>query len=97
MFKNLFKSPVDSLINDIKDSTETIYPQVKVPTMSTGNNACYMVGTTSDGNQTQLKIGQDYSMTLTLSPDSVALLIKQLAVTIDHRYDITVQRLPDNE
>jgi hypothetical protein len=42
---------------------------------------------------TQLKVGYPTSVTLTLNADGVALLIKQLAVSIDEDYTVKVTRV----
>lgn len=53
-------------------------------------DSIYMVGINEDG-YTQLKVGWPSSVTLTLNPEAVALLIKQLAVTIDTDYSVVVK------
>lgn len=53
-------------------------------------DAIYMVGINEDG-YTQLKVGYPTSVTLTLNPEAVALLIKQLGVTIDNDYNVIVR------
>lgn len=97
-FKNVFRNQnVDDIIDDIKErgGYTVDIPQVQVPE-TVDNSACYMIGTTSDGCQTQLRVGRGDSMTLTLSPASVAIMIKQLAATIDHAYDVKVKELPND-
>lgn len=94
-FRNIFRNEnVDDIIDNIKSrgSYTVDYPEVKVPETE-NNNACYMVGTTSDGCQTQLRVGRDMSMTLTLSPASVAIMIKQLAATIDRDYEVKIKEI----
>lgn len=93
MFSN---KSVDELINDIKLQQPTI---VEVPQMANekNNDACYMVGTTADGTGVQIRVGNTgLSSTLTLSPGSVAVLIKQLAATIDRDYTVTVEELSND-
>lgn len=65
-------------------------PTTKVDDMS--KDAIYMVGINEDGF-TQLKVGYPTSVTLTLNPEAVALLIKQLAVSIDEEYTVKVSRI----
>lgn len=59
-------------------------------------DAIYMVGINEDGF-TQLKVGYPTSVTLTLNPEAVALLIKQLAVSIDEDYTVRVTRIEHEE
>ena len=68
------------------------YTQVPLITPPKENNALYMIGSTDDG-RVQLRVGSDYSLTLTLHEDAVAHLIKQLAVVIDHAYEVTVKEV----
>lgn len=56
------------------------------------NNALYMIGTTDDG-RVQLRVGSDYTLTLTMNEDAVASLIKQLAVVIDHAYEVSIKEV----
>ena len=44
----------------------------------------------NEDDQTCLTVGYPTSITLTMNDASVAYLIKQLAVNIDHAYDVTV-------
>ena len=95
-FKNLFRNPddrLDDIIDQIKarGAYTVDIPQVQVP-KTENNDACYMVGTTADGTATQIRVGNTgMSSTLTLSPASVAIMIKQLAATIDRDYTVTVE------
>lgn len=59
-------------------------------------HALWTVGMNEDG-QTQLTVGYPTSITLTINDDSVAYLIKQLAVNIDDTYTVRVTKNPTNE
>lgn len=77
-----------------KDTSNVIpFPEPRDhPMIPKEKNALYMIGTTDDG-RVQLRVGSDYSLTLTLHEDAVAHLIKQLAVVIDHAYEVTVKEV----
>jgi hypothetical protein len=95
-FKNLFRNQrVDDIIDQIKarGAYTVAYPDApEYPPKKESNDACYMVGTTADGTATQIRVGNTgLSSTLTLSPASVAIMIKQLAATIDRDYTVTVK------
>lgn len=68
------------------------YPQIPYVASPKENNALYMIGSTDDG-RVQLRVGSDYSLTLTMNEDAVATLIKQLAVVIDHAYEVSVKEV----
>ena len=99
-FKNIFRNQnVDDIIQGIKDRGTVVdyklehdVPEVKVPGRKEPKNALFTVGMNEDG-QTQLTVGYPTSITLTLNDASVAYLIKQLAVNIDHAYTVTVVSL----
>ena len=56
--------------------------QLKVPHMENENTtAGFMVGITTDG-RTQLRVGNDTSLTLTMHPNSVRALIVLLEATL---------------
>jgi hypothetical protein len=56
--------------------------QIKVPHMENENTtAGFMVGITTDG-RTQLRVGNETSMTLTMNPDTVRALIVLLEATL---------------
>jgi hypothetical protein len=100
---NLFKKQptVDTPESEIntynKLSKNPAYPTyaagVPVPEAE-NNDAVYTVGVNQAG-ETQLRINNkgSVSMTLTMSPQSVAMLIKQLAVTIEDEYDVDVDKI----
>ena len=55
---------------------------LKVPHMENENTAVgFMVGITTDG-RTQLRVGRDTAMTLTMTPDTVRALIVLLEATL---------------
>ena len=55
---------------------------LKAPHMENENTAVgFMVGITTDG-RTQLRVGHDTSMTLTMTPDTVRALIVLLEATL---------------
>lgn len=94
-FRNIFRNQnVDDIIQNIKDRgtidmTYDIKP-VEVPGRKEPKNALFTVGMNEDG-QTCLTVGYPTSITLTLNDASVAYLIKQLGVNIDHAYTVTVK------
>lgn len=82
-----------------KDSSNVIpfpetkgYPQVPQLATPRENNALYMIGTTDD-DRVQLRVGDGYTVTLTMNEDAVANLIKQLAVVIDHAYEVSIKEV----
>lgn len=89
-FKNLFKNEnVDDIIQAIKDrGTIDMTYDIK-PKREEVKHALFNVGMNED-DQTCLTVGYPTSITLTLNDASVAYLIKQLAVNIDHAYNVTV-------
>ena len=91
-FRNIFRNEnVDDIIHNIKSrgSYAVDYPEVKVPKREEVKHALFTVGMNEDG-QTCLTVGYPTSITLTLNDASVAYLIKQLAVNIDHAYFVNV-------
>ena len=96
-FRNIFRNEnVDDIIDNIKSrgSYTVDYPEVKVPKREEVKHALWTVGINEDG-QTCLTVGYPTSITLTINDASVAYLIKQLAVNIDHAYDVTVTEKED--
>lgn len=98
-FKNLFRNEnVDDIVQAIKDrgTVDMNYiDPVKVPKCEEVKHALFTVGMNEDG-QTCLTVGYPTSITLTLNDASVAYLIKQLAVNIDHAYDVTVTEIKND-
>lgn len=90
-FRNIFRNEnVDDIIQTIKDrGTIDMTYDVK-PKRDEVKHALFTVGMNDDG-QTCLTVGYPTSITLTLNDASVAYLIKQLAVNIDHAYTVTVK------
>ena len=92
-FKNLFRNhELDVLIEKIKtrEQPDMNYVQpIEVPGRNEVKQALFTVGMNEDG-QTQLTVGYPTSITLTINDETVAYLIKQLAVNIDHAYTVTV-------
>ena len=91
-FKNLFRNEnVDDIVQAIKDrgTVMNYIDPVEVPEREEVKHALFTVGMNEDG-QTCLTVGYPTSITLTLNDASVAYLIKQLAVNIDHAYDVAV-------
>jgi hypothetical protein len=92
-FKNIFRNEnVDDIIQNIKDrgTVDMNYiDPVEVPKRQEPKSPLFTVGKNNDG-QTCLTVGYPTSITLTLNDASVAYLIKQLAVNIDHAYNVTV-------
>ena len=96
-FRNIFRNDnVDDIIHAIKErgSYTVDYPEVNAPTRKEPKEALFKIGMNEDG-QTQLTVGYPTSITLTLNDASVAYLIKQLAVNIDHAYNVTVTEKED--
>ena len=95
-FKNLFRNhELDVLIEKIKSGEQpnmNYVDPVKVPGHKEPKQALFTVGMNTDG-QTQLTVGYPTSITLTLDDASVAYLIKQLGVNIDHAYEVKVKEL----
>ena len=94
-FRNIFRNDnVDDIIQAIKDrgSIDMTYDvkPVEVPKRQEPKSPLFTVGINNDG-QTCLTVGYPTSITLTLNDASVAYLIKQLAVNIDHAYTVTVK------
>ena len=90
MFKNLFRNQnVDDIIDNIKarGAYTVAYPDAPKEEVK---HALFTVGMNEDG-QTQLTVGYPTSITLTINDETVAYLIKQLAVNIDHAYTVTVK------
>lgn len=91
-FKKLFRNEnVDDIVQAIKDrgTVMNYIDPVEVPEREEVKHALFTVGMNEDG-QTCLTVGYPTSITLTLNDASVAYLIKQLAVNIDHAYDVAV-------
>ena len=98
-FRKLFRNEnVDDIIQGIKDrGTVMNYVEpVEVPKREEVKHALWTVGINEDG-QTCLTVGYPTSITLTLNDASVAYLIKQLAVNIDHAYAVTVVPLENEQ
>ena len=99
-FKNLFRNgKVDDIIDTIKargaiEMTYDVKP-VEVPGRNEVKHALFTVGMNEDG-QTQLTVGYPTSITLTLNDASVAYLIKQLGVNIDHAYEVKVTEITND-
>ena len=93
IFGNLFsedKYPEQTKAN--REEFERKLTEQKQQAQDMSKDAVYMVGMNEDG-MTQLKVGYPTSVTLTLNADGVALLIKQLAVSIDEDYTVKVTRV----
>jgi len=84
LFDTVFGGGTDVALPEIKKQKQQAQDMSK--------DAVYMVGMNEDG-MTQLKVGYPTSVTLTLNADGVALLIKQLAVSIDEDYTVKVTRV----
>lgn len=98
-FRKLFRNEnVDDIVQAIKDrGTVMNYVEpVEVPKREEVKHALWTVGINEDG-QTCLTVGYPTSITLTLNDASVAYLIKQLAVNIDHAYAVTVVPLENEQ
>lgn len=103
-FRNLFKSPASVLIDEIKArgpiktiDLETVIKPVEVPNVSKDvSNACYMVGMNKEG-MTQIRVGEGYSITLSLNDAGVVQLIKLLAVNVENSYDISISPISDKD
>lgn len=93
-FRNLFRNhELDVLIEKIKSGEQpnmNYIDTIKVPGHNEPKQALFTVGKNLDG-MTQLTVGYPTSITLTLDDASVAYLIKQLSVNIDHAYTVTVK------
>ena len=94
--KNISELKIVFNLADIFFGEKPVYPDptsinpVKVPNMTKeAKPALYTIGMNELG-QTQLTVGYPTSIILTLNDASVAYLIKQLAVNIDHAYTVTV-------
>lgn len=91
-FRNIFRNKnVDDIIQAIEDRGTIDMTYSVKPQSEKVKNALFTVGMNEDG-QTCLTVGHPTSITLTLNDASVAYLIKQLAVNIDHEYTVTVER-----
>ena len=98
-FKKLFRNEnVDDIVQAIKDrgTVMNYVDPVEVPERKEPKSPLFTVGKNNDG-QTCLTVGYPTSITLTLNDASVAYLIKQLAVNIDHAYDVTVVPLENEQ
>ena len=93
-FRKLFRNEnVDDIIDAIKErgTVDMNYiDPIEVPKRKEPKSPLFTVGMNNDG-QTCLTVGYPTSITLTLNDASVAYLIKQLAVNIDHAYTVTVK------
>ena len=97
LFRQLNDSPESEVNTYNKLSKNPAYPTYTAGTPAPeaeNNDAVYTVGVNQAG-ETQLRINNNgsASMTLTMSPHSVAMLIKQLAVTIEDSYDVDVDKI----
>jgi hypothetical protein len=91
-FRKLFRNEnVDDIVQAIKDrgTVMNYVDPVEVPERKEPKSPLFTVGKNDDG-QTCLTVGYATSIILTLNDASVAYLIKQLAVNIDHTYNVTV-------
>ena len=71
---------------------ETVAPVADFFEPKTNTAAHYTIGITTD-DQTQLTVGREYKMTLTMNNVAVAHMIKLLAVNISDEYEVTVKKI----